>query len=451
MGRFFMFNAFCCAIAISSLALARPRPFLAPENLLVVDPYPSLPSLHFNNARFKLMVVSDTHLLDGQGNQSAENVRKYNKLAQDALIHYLEVEKPGEMVSVVLLSRRIELTSFPSPCLKDYVVHNGDLISGEGANSTAHARAAVNQILSPIIKAKVPFSTTKGNHDNEKFSTHGLITEWEHSIAPRLSYSRKPPPGVGGGEFGSDNYWVPIYSGPNAKRGSKPALLLWFFDSRSGKTMLDAQNKQTEIEDFVHPSVGPWVRSEAARLAQAWGGSLPPSIIFTHIPSHDFVLTQQELPYRPHVGGVTSETKGNFTSEGRTYPGLNEDHQFGGQDSSAGKYGGRDRVYLDTFFDSKSATSRTKVHAIVSGHQHGLDWCAPSRLKATDTVPVCFAKHSSFSGYDYDNWNHGVRIFEFDADSVHTGAHTYIRLLTGEKHYPETLDHAFLTRISPEK
>ncbi|CAO1635681.1 unnamed protein product [Parajaminaea phylloscopi] len=410
------------AVALASVVSARPRPFFAPA-ARNVDPYPDHPPLHFKHSSFKLMVVSDTHLLDGQGNQSAANVAKYNKMAHDAVVHYIHQEKP------------------------DYIVHNGDFISGESANNTAQAKAAVREILGPIIAARIPFSSTKGNHDNEKYTTHGLITDWEHHYAPRLSYSRKAPPGVGGGEVGSDNYWVPIYRDSRSRRGDKPALLLWFFDSRSGKTMLDEQGHQKPVDDFVDPTVGPWIQAESERLAKAWGGSLPPSIIFTHIPSHPFVATQQDAPYAQHVGGVTAETSGNFTSEGRTYPGLNEDHTFGGQDSSNGPYAGRDRAYLDAFFSQASATSRSKVHAIVSGHQHGLDWCAPSKLEATDLVPVCFAKHSSFSGYDYENWNHGVRVFNFDLSNVATGADTYIRLLTGEKHYQTTLDHAFLTRV----
>lgn len=59
------------------------------------------------------------------------------------------------------------------------------------------------------VEKRIPFSTTKGNHDNDVYSTHGQITDYEHELAPQLTYTRKAPAGVGGGSNGegSDNYW----------------------------------------------------------------------------------------------------------------------------------------------------------------------------------------------------------------------------------------------------
>ena len=98
----------------------------------------------------------------------------------------------------------------------------------------------------------------------------------------------------------------------------------------------------------------------------------------------------------------------------------------------AGQYNGQDLPFLNAITKGKAGKSR--LHAIVSGHDHGNDWCAPSNVTtaAAQVLPLCFGKHSGFGGYDYDPWNHGARIFEFDLDSVDKSVRTYIRMLTGE-------------------
>lgn len=49
-------------------------------------------------------------------------------------------------------------------------------------------------------------------------------------------------------------------------------------------------------------------------------------------------------------------------------------------------------------------------------------------------MPLCFAKHSGFGGYDYTQWNHGVRVFDVhQANLDAAGVQTHIRFLTGEE------------------
>jgi hypothetical protein len=111
----------------------------------------------------------------------------------------------------------------------------------------------------------VPFATAKGNHDNDKYSTHGLITDIEKKYFSGLSYTRKAPQGIGGGDTGTDNYWIPIYeSKSKSKKGHRPALILWFFDSRSGKELLSRGN--AKIDDWVDYSVAGWINSEVKRM-----------------------------------------------------------------------------------------------------------------------------------------------------------------------------------------
>lgn len=377
--------ALLCGVTAASAAATPPQQAFH-HSSTNTDPYPSQPLLHFHPGtnQFKILVITDTHLLDGNGSSKPSDIARVNSLSQSAVHTYLRDEKP------------------------DYVVHLGDYVSGESAHSAKNVSNAVAQILQPIIQARIPLSSTKGNHDNDKYSTHSLVTDYEKAAAGKLSYTRKAPKGIGGGEVGADNYWVPIYANASSPRGSRPELLLWFFDSRGGKTTIANSpyhnGTQGSIPDWVDPSVADWIQSETANLSAAWGpGPLPPSIVFTHIPAHVFADTQQAAkPYGPkHVGGVTSENPGNFTVANRTavYRGLNADVGFAGQGGEYTDYTGQDRAYLEAFLGEAGPVGQgSRLHAIVSGHEHGNDWCAPSSLRAQggrQVVPVCFAKHVS--------------------------------------------------------
>lgn len=93
-----------------------------------LDPYPTQRPLYFSQDKFKLLVITDTHLLDDQDvHGNASNV---NKASADAVTSYLEMEKP------------------------DFVVHLGDLVSGERATSSKDVVDAVRQILKPISESE---------------------------------------------------------------------------------------------------------------------------------------------------------------------------------------------------------------------------------------------------------------------------------------------------------
>jgi hypothetical protein len=73
-------------------------------------------------------------------------------------------------------------------------------------NSTLY----IDLLLAPLIDARIPFSCTYGNHDNQANISHLAEMEREVKVAP-LSYSRRSPLGVGG-VGGEANYWVPVYA-----------------------------------------------------------------------------------------------------------------------------------------------------------------------------------------------------------------------------------------------
>lgn len=88
------------------------------------------PMIHFNDSAFKIMIISDTHLLDDQ--TVPGNATNVDRASTQAVRSYLEMENPN------------------------YVVHLGDIVSGEVANSANDVEAAVRQILSPIGECSLP-------------------------------------------------------------------------------------------------------------------------------------------------------------------------------------------------------------------------------------------------------------------------------------------------------
>lgn len=114
----------------------------------------------------------------------------------------------------------------------DYVAIHGDLITGE---NTFHENSTrlIDTIVQSLNDAKVPFSSTHGNHDNQVNITHMEELARETSQAP-LSYTRHSPAKVGG-TGGPGNYWVPVYE---KETDISPVLVMWFFDSRVESTQM---------------------------------------------------------------------------------------------------------------------------------------------------------------------------------------------------------------------
>lgn len=368
-------------LALSSglvLTSATPTPQAAPANA-GLDPYPGLgkPRLNFRpDGTFKLTVFSDLHFgenpWDDWGPRQDRNTLKLMNTI-------LPSEKP------------------------DYVVLNGDLITGENTfreNSTT----LIDQLVSPLNTAKVPFSSTHGNHDNQKNITHLEEILREQQVAP-LSYTRLAPNGVGG-TGGPGNYWVPVYKSAS---DPKPALILWFFDSRGG---FSTDAKPVGVPDWVDASVATWVVDQTAKMEAEWGpASERGALAFMHIPPNAIRALQ----------ATVNPTKN---------PGQNADKLGNGSVQGTG-----DAPFWDTL------TSKIpNLHAIVSGHDHGNEWCA---RQAAKNAVFCFNKHSGYGGYGGAGWGKGVRNFVFKSPDPKVPVDTWIRLEAGEVRARVTLDDKY--------
>jgi hypothetical protein len=125
-------------------------------------------------------------------------------------------------------------------------VFNGDQVTGENlfaSNATRYLDAA----LSPTVSRRIPFASVYGNHDNSQTISHSRLYDYEKEHYPDLSHTRASPTSAKDSN-GMYNYYLPVYSD---EASLTPALILWFFDSRSGTQ----PSSSDPIEDWVDPQV----------------------------------------------------------------------------------------------------------------------------------------------------------------------------------------------------
>uniref|UniRef100_A0A0W0G322 Calcineurin-like phosphoesterase domain-containing protein n=1 Tax=Moniliophthora roreri TaxID=221103 RepID=A0A0W0G322_MONRR len=364
------------ALFAFGLGLGSSRAYPIPQRSLrcELNPYPTKPKLTFRaDGTFKITVFSDLHYgenpWDSWGpEQDANSTRLMKTVLPD--------EKP------------------------DYVVLNGDLITGENTfreNSTT----LIDEIVGPLNDAKVPFSSTHGNHDNNPNITHMEEIEREQKVAP-LSYTRAAPKGVGGAG-GPGNYWVPVYA---TSEDLEPALILWFFDSRGG---FSPGANSVAVPDWVDESVAEWISTETAAMNAAWGpAENRGALAFVHIPPH--LITDVQTNLDPVAN-----------------PGLNAD-ELDGIGSVQATFTEGNSGKDDAFWKALNENVKN-LHAVFSGHDHGDEWCAREPVR---DVIFCFGKHSGYGGYGQPEWGYGVRNVLFSSPDPKQGVETWIRLEQGE-------------------
>ncbi|EFX05075.1 hypothetical protein CMQ_5337 [Grosmannia clavigera kw1407] len=215
----------------------------------------------------------------------------------------------------------------------DLVVLNGDLITGESTfleNSTLY----VDEIVAPLLERNLTWASTYGNDDNDVNILTALIYAREHMWPNSRTTSM-----VADASADTSNYYLPVYGSDCAAAQNAtltadevadrcmPALLLWFFDSRSGSyfQQRDALGNKVPQLDWVDQSVVDWFRHTQAALLTKYGqlgrrlhGSssssatelILPSLGFVHIPTHASYLLQ---------------TQTGFGVDPHREPGINDD------------------------------------------------------------------------------------------------------------------------------
>jgi hypothetical protein len=110
----------------------------------------------------------------------------------------------------------------------DFVVINGDLVSGERTHKS-NSKKYIADVVSPLLNGGYRWASTYGNHDSEiNLNPKEDMYEAEHKYINSLTQSA-----ISGDDAGITNYYLPVFSHGETNT-STPALLLWFFDSKGG-------------------------------------------------------------------------------------------------------------------------------------------------------------------------------------------------------------------------
>ncbi|KAK7017399.1 Metallo-dependent phosphatase-like protein [Favolaschia claudopus] len=330
-------------LAFLSSAIAAPLASSFASSLTQAGLFNGNKKLTFDSAgNFKVVSFSDMHFGEGEdvtwGPEQDVNTSRAHS-------HILDQEKPS------------------------YVVFNGDLITGENVYAF-NATKYLDQVFAPTVARKIPFSSTHGNHDNTLAINHQDEIEYEQKHYSSLSYTRSD---VGPKPYGCGNYWVPVYA---KKTDLIPAVVMWFFDSRSFVSGNPSGPGPTPIEANFYwvddKTVPKYIRQQRELMTRIWK-MIPPALVFVHIP----VQKADVLAPLPSAGDHDDEP--NPATQGylnNTYTGL-------------------DLPFWNALIEMDAGHGT--VLAVTSGHDHGESWCA--RATASSGIPICFNGHSGYGGY----------------------------------------------------
>ncbi|KAG6166847.1 hypothetical protein E4U35_001335 [Claviceps purpurea] len=303
----------------------------------------------------------------------------------------------------------------------DFVVLNGDLVTGESAPRRKNAHY-IDHLVKPLVERNLTWGSTYGEHDHT-FTLHGgSLLRHERRFAG--SRTRKM---VNLYHAGTSNYYVPVYAADcvDVKRQKcHPELLLWFFDSRGGYDLgrSTRYGNPAPLPNWVDASVVRWFQKTNQKLSRAAQRDIP-ALAFVHIPITAAAALQKD-GLDPHKN-----------------PGIDHDvpvsHQ-GMRWCNERKYdlGGLrcDKDGLDTQFMTALATT-PGLRGLFFGHDHGNTWCSKwqSRIPGTDVtakgINLCYGQHTGYGGYG--NWIRGGRQIVVNRQSEDLGIQTHIRLEDG--------------------
>lgn len=186
------------------------------------------------NKTFKIVQFTDVHWI---ANNPASDI------AGERMNEVLDAEKP------------------------DLVIYTGDLVFG------APAKDGYMKALEPVLKRKLPFAVTFGNHDDESGMSREELLDLLKTLPGNLSTSTE-------GVSGVTNYVLTVASSADA---NKDAAVLYFFDSHSY-----TKDEELKHYDWIKPDQISWYTTCSNGFAAANGGKKLPSMAFFHIPLPEY-------------------------------------------------------------------------------------------------------------------------------------------------------------------
>lgn len=194
------------------------------------------PKLKFNRGTFKIVQFTDLHWISG-----SQFVKK-NDSTSRLMETVLQQEKP------------------------DLVVLTGDIVV------SAHALAEWTKLVQPMVRNKVPFVVSFGNHDVEADASKADMLAHLQKIPYHLTYNADP------GIDGVGNCTLPVLSSD----GGQNKWMLYFLDSHAYPV-----DKAMGTYDWIKQSQINWYRAQSDKSAQE-NGKILPALAFFHIPTPEF-------------------------------------------------------------------------------------------------------------------------------------------------------------------
>ena len=240
----------------------------------------------------------------------------------------------------------------------------------------ASMREAIDKLVAPIEKRKIPFAMIYGNHDdmNEHTKDEQADIYREYSCCVGLDNPDKT--------VDCDTYNIPIYS----ENGEKVAYNIW---------MLDSAWKDKELDKCfcaVKPETIAWYKKKSAELKEGNGGEVVPSIMFQHIPMAETLqfIEECDKSYKYAVEGENGK-------------------YFKLKDPNIGFMGEYPSIVTEPNGQLEAMKECGDVKAVVFGHDH--QNCFFANIDGID-----FIQTSAASFRCYGNKYRGVRVFTLYED-----------------------------------
>ena len=285
------------------------------------------------------------------------------KIAQFADLHFGEAENtlwgPQQDENSTRVISRVLAWELP-----DLVVYSGDQITGENIDS--NATAYWGRLLQPCLNTNTPWATVFGNHDDRSASGGSRRDLLSFDTSFDLSLSQFGPSNI----HGLTNYYLFVYSDEQAEI---PSWVLYFLDSGGGT-----------YPELVYPDQLQWFVQTAADITKSFGSI--PALAFFHIPSTGYEgMYHKSVCVGMNDDGVSPQTQPN--------------------------------ALLSMLYD------HGRVMLVSVGHDHGNDWCCPSKAGPT----ICYGRHTGYGGYG--KWSRGSRIVVLTRGSM--VIETHVRMENG--------------------
>ncbi|KAG5923322.1 hypothetical protein E4U42_004995 [Claviceps africana] len=314
----------------------------------------------------------------------------------------------------------------------DFVVLNGDLITGEAAYKRNNTRY-VDQLVKPLVERKLTWGSTYGEHDHT-FTLRGDSLLRRERRFPG-SRTRKMVKDM---RAGTSNYFVPVFAADcvDPKHAKcHPELLLWFFDSRGGyyHDQITKWGNPTAQPNWVDASAVKWFQETNRKLSTAADRPIP-ALAFVHMPVKATSALQEGIDPGKNPG-INQDAP--VSHQGRRWCNKRT-HDMGALNCVDGDFDGP--------FMNALATA-PGLMGLFYGHDHGNTWCRrwQPRVSETETTAkglhLCYGQHTGYGGYG--DWIRGGRQIIVHRRRERLTVQTHIRLEDGRTVGAVTLNSTY--------